>query len=235
MTKVFFVFAHPDDETFSSAGTIASLTKNGVEVKLITATRGEAGMTGGVCSEKELGKVREKELKNAAKILGISQIFFLDYLDFTLKKVPVKELSEKILKILKKETPDIIITFNEEGGSKHPDHIQISKAATKAFDDYSSSVKKGVKLYYTASPQSLLKKLEKEDTAYTAFGKIIGTPDNEITTRIDISKTVDKKVSAIKCHLTQKSDWERYLKRTKHPEFKFENFKLIKETSIIQK
>ena len=62
--KIIFVFAHPDDESFSSGGTIVSLKNNHATIKLITATKGEGGETNGICKKEELGSIREKELKS---------------------------------------------------------------------------------------------------------------------------------------------------------------------------
>ena len=232
--KVIFIFAHPDDETFSSGGTIAKLTKEGIEVKLITATRGEKGLVGDppVCKKEDLGRVREAELHCAAKILGISQIYFLDYIDGALSKISLLKISRKIQRILKKEKPNIVVTFNEEGGSRHPDHIRISRSATLAFSEYLKTVKKQVRLYYTANPRSLIKKFEKLGLGYAAFGRIQGTPDSEITTIINISDTVRKKIEAGKCHKTQSKDFNRLLKRRSFIKQDREYFKLIRENKI---
>jgi len=184
--KVIFVFAHPDDESFSSGGTIAKLKKEGNTVKLITATKGEGGETNGICKKEDLGKTREKELRNAAKILGIDQIFFLGFKDGTLINIPKNKLKNKILKILKIEKPDIVITFDKNGGSNHPDHKAISETATYAFMEFAKSSKKRVCLYHTAIPQSYLAKYIKSGLEYKVFGEMIGTPDERITTVIDI-------------------------------------------------
>ncbi len=232
--KVLCVFAHPDDECFFAGGTIAKLVKNGATVKLITATRGEAGSTGTppLCTQEELGGVREKELRNAAKILGISEIFFLDYMDGTLEKVSVLELSEKIGKIIQDEQPDIVITFNKEGGSRHPDHMQINKAATQAFALYVDKIKKHVRLYYADIPKSLLAKLESLGTLYTSFGKIEGTDTDRITTIVDVSETMNLKLQAFQCHKTQEKDWRSYFKREKLTEFSQEFFTLVSENDL---
>lgn len=233
--KILCVVAHPDDETFFAGGTIAKLVNNGHVVKLITATRGEAGELGNppLCTQEELGDVREQELRNAAKILGISQIFFLDYIDATLYKIPVKELSQKIKKIILDEQPDIVITFNKEGGSRHPDHMQINKATTKAFAKYVNKAGKHVRLYYSDIPKSLLAKLEQLGTLYTSFGKIEGTHEDEITTVVDISETTEIKLKAFQCHKTQEKDWKNYIKRKNLPEFNQEFFTLAQELELL--
>lgn len=233
--KVIFIFAHPDDESFSSAGTIAKLTQKGVEVKLVTATKGEKGLVGKppITTPENLGRVREEELKNVVKLLGVSKLYFLDFIDGVLDKTPLDRISEKILEILKNEKPNIVITFNEEGGSKHPDHIRIHEAATEAFKEYMKRALKHVRLYYVVAPQSFIEKLKKKGTMRNIYGEITGTPDSYVTTEIDISDTIDKKIQALMTHKTQHEDAEKFLKRTNEPEFKKEYFRLAMENSIV--
>ena len=230
--KYLFVFAHPDDETFSSGGTIVQLKKNHATIKLVTATKGEAGETNGICKKQDLGITREKELRSAAGVLGVDQIFFLGFRDGTLINIPKNKLKNKISKILKEEKPDIVITFDKNGGSNHPDHKAISQAATYAFMEFSKLSKKRVCLYYTAIPQSYLAKYKKSGLEYKVFGEIIGTPDQDITTVIDIKNTYSKKIKALMCHKTQQKDWERYLKRSKLVDLKKEFFCLMSESSL---
>ncbi len=232
--KILCVVAHPDDETFFAGGTIAKLTGSGHVVKLITATRGEAGSVGNppLCTQEKLGQVREQELRCAAKILRISQIFFLDYIDAMLDKISIHELSKKIGKIIADEQPDIVITFNKEGGSRHPDHMQINKATTHAFGEYAAKSKKHIRLYYSDIPKSLLAKLEQLGTLYTSFGKIEGTHEDEITTVVDITETTEIKLKAFQCHKTQEKDWKNYIKRKDLPEFTQEFFTLAQESEL---
>lgn len=231
--KILFIFAHPDDETFSSGGTIAKLTQSGHMVKLITATRGEVGEVGEppVTTKDKLGKTREKELKNAAKVLGISRVFFLNFIDGTLHTLKEKELIKAIAPIVKKEKPDVIITFDKTGASNHPDHIAISKAATSVYKDYAKNQTKNVKLYHTASPKSYLKKYKEMGLTYTAFGKQKGTPDERITTRVKINFAIKDK--ALRHHKSQHKDWERFLKRKKVVDLNLEFFQLIDEKGLV--
>lgn len=232
--KTLFIFAHPDDETFSSGGTILKLTSNKNIVNLICATKGEAGEPGNppITDKKNIGKVREQELRRAAKILGISKIHFLGLIDGTLHKINAEKLTKLILPIIKKENPDIVVTFDSTGASNHPDHIAISIAATKAFEKFSKLTKKHVRLYHTAIPKSNLTKLEKAGLSYNAFGKVKGVEDETITTKVNINKQFNKKVKALKQHKTQHQDWERFLKRDFVVDLKNEYFTLIKENDI---
>jgi N-acetylglucosamine malate deacetylase 2 len=233
--KFLFVFAHPDDETFSSGGTIAKLTHNKHKVKLTTATKGEAGEPGNppVTTRDKVGPVREKELREAAKVLGISEIFFLGFIDGKVRYARNKKLHDKILSIFKREKPDVVITFDKTGGSNHPDHKAISRATTKAFESYKELTNKHIKLYHTAMPKSYVKQFEKKGIGYNAFGKISGTNDNDITTVSNIKDFLETKIEALKKHKTQHQDWEKFLKRKDFADLHFEFFKLIDENGLI--
>lgn len=233
--KALFVFAHPDDETFGTGGTIAKLTKEGVTVKLICATRGEVGERGSppICSQKELPKVREEELLTAANILGIDEVFFLGLIDGTLHTIPSNKLVKPILSLFEKEKPDVVFTFHTKGGeSGHNDHISISKAATKAFDLYASSQKKHVRLYHRVTPRSFLNKLKRDKMLHMPFGKAHSTANSQVTTVINISDVLDKKIKASEAHKSQHQDWERIKKRKKFDEFLYEYFTLVYENAI---
>ncbi len=232
--KLLLIFAHPDDETFSSSGTVSLLTKKGWSASLISATRGEAGMLGNppVTTQKKLAKVREQELKKAAKITGISKIYFLNFIDGTLHKVPQKVLQKKIFLLIKGDQPDVVITFHKDGISNHPDHIAISKAATQAFFSYMKTARKHVRLYHVVIPKSSLEKYEKAGFRYDYFGGMKPTPDEEISTNVDIRGVYKTKIKAMKSHLTQKKDWESMLRRNKLIEGNWEHFKLIAENTI---
>lgn len=233
--KIIFAFAHPDDETFSSGGTIARLSQEGHEVKLITATYGEAGQVGDppITTKDKLGEVRKKEQACAAKILGIKEIFFLNLRDGGLREISEENFVNLVLPILEKEKPDMVVTFDKTGGSNHPDHIAMSEAVTKAYFGYQKNNKKHTSLYHTAIPRSYILKYRGTDTEYKAFGQIQGTPDEDITTIVDISDTFDLKIQAFKCHLSQKKDWERLIKRSQFVDTKKEFFQLISENSFI--
>ncbi|MGA2967904.1 MAG: PIG-L family deacetylase [Candidatus Levyibacteriota bacterium] len=233
--KFLFVFAHPDDETFSSGGTIAKLVKANQKVVLATATKGEAGEPGNppITTRDKVGEVREQELRRAAKILGISTIHFLGFIDGKVRYVRNKKLEGKILSIFKKEKPDVVITFDKGGGSNHPDHKAVSRATTKVFEEYKNLAKKHVRLYHTAMPKSYIKLFQKQGLEYNAFGKVKGVRDEGITTVIDIEETIDKKIKALKEHKTQHQDWERFLKRMDKNRFHHEFFKLVDENNFV--
>src|SRR5881227_3601511 len=82
--KLMCVLAHPDDESLGNGGILAKYAAEGVETYLVTATRGERGWRGEAAADPGLaafGKLREAELLAAAKILGLREVHFLDYID----------------------------------------------------------------------------------------------------------------------------------------------------------
>jgi len=133
--KLMGVLAHPDDESLGIGGTLAKYASEGVETYLVTATRGERGRFG-ESGEKPLpevvGRVREAELREAARVLGVHEVNFLDYSDGDLDQVNVAEAIARIVDHLRRVKPHVVITFGPEGAYGHPDHIAISQLTTAA-------------------------------------------------------------------------------------------------------
>ncbi len=190
-----FVFAHPDDETSSSGGTITKLSKDGHSVYVCTATRGELGTLGTgtlKISRKELPKVREKELSGALKLFGAHPAILLGYKDQELQLIPEKTLIKDISKIIHSINPNFIITFGPSGISGHSDHIAISRSTTAAFKSY-LKINPTCKLFYVA--------ISKE--ASISFNlKLTGLEMNP-NVIIDISKQFQTKLNALKNYRSQ--------------------------------
>jgi LmbE family N-acetylglucosaminyl deacetylase len=130
------IYAHPDDETFSGGGTYAKYAAAGVRCTIYCATDGDAGKTSGlaVSSKEELGALRRKELDKARKILGIAAVDFPGHPDGGLLKENDDEITAEIVRHIRREKSQVIITFGPEGApNTHPDHRVISRAATAAF------------------------------------------------------------------------------------------------------
>ncbi len=132
MKRLLFIGAHPDDETFFAAGTFARYVSQGAAVSVVCATRGQAGKTGGFCSEEELPTVREQELLDAMRILGVSDIELLPYRDKYLFEAPFEEAREHLVKAIRRTKPQVVLTFDPQGCNQHPDHIAIGRFASDA-------------------------------------------------------------------------------------------------------
>jgi LmbE family N-acetylglucosaminyl deacetylase len=239
MKKMLLVFAHPDDESFSTGGTVAKYVHDGWSVDLICATRGEAGQSGIFdTDESKLGDIRQKEVQKAATVLGISSITFLGYKDGTLSDENPGEMEDKIFQKMTELVPDCVITFDTTGISNHPDHIKICFATTFAFQKYAYWIREHLKdtadftvdlepkLYYACIPKSVVDYLKKNKVLPgESFGMPWkGTADKHITTVIHIDGFEEIKKKALNCHVTQKKDVDRFLSFEKNPQHAQECF-----------
>ena len=133
--RLLGVMAHPDDESLGFGGALAKYVAEGVETFLVTATRGEAGRffaAGKGHDPAEVGRVRETELRRAAKVLGVSEVSVLGWPDGGVDRVKSVVAIAEIASHIRRIRPDIVVTFGPEGGYGHPDHIAISQFATAA-------------------------------------------------------------------------------------------------------
>jgi LmbE family N-acetylglucosaminyl deacetylase len=195
---ILLVFAHPDDETSSAAGTTARYARHGVTVDLVCATGGEKGTRLDVPPDIATASAREKELRAAAGITGIRDIYLLGYIDGELEKANAGEVAGRVLDIMMKVRPEVVITFGPDGVSGHPDHIAIGRAATAAFKKITESGGGPRKLYYVTIPRSAFSGTESDG----AEG-VITRPDDEITTVIDIAEIFDIKIRALESYRSQ--------------------------------
>jgi LmbE family N-acetylglucosaminyl deacetylase len=193
--SILLVFAHPDDESSGVSGTVKKYTQQGVPVDLITATRGEKGSRVGVPANMDTGTVREEELRAAAAIIGIRNIYLLGYVDGELDKADINEVVSKITDIMRRVEPEIVITFGPDGISGHSDHITIGKAATRAFEKLTADGKGPRKLYYVTIAASALPDAGEYGVATR--------PDDEVNISTDISQYFDSKINALSAHRSQ--------------------------------
>lgn len=231
------VLAHPDDESFGMGGTLAYYANKGVEVHLICATKGEAGEVDPehLVGFSNIGELRESELRCAAKTLNLTEVYFLDYRDSGMPgmeannhlnafiNVPLDIVSGKIVEYIRKIKPQILITFDPNGGYFHPDHIHIHNATVQAFNESNDVIKypdglepfKAEKLYYRVFPRKLLKfvvaviKLFRKEVA--KFGKnkdidleyLAGSETYPPHITIDVRPQSSNATKAAECHASQ--------------------------------
>jgi LmbE family N-acetylglucosaminyl deacetylase len=154
--KLLFVFPHPDDESFAAGGTIAKAHSLGHEVFLVCATSGCKGRSGEFqfTSREQLAMHREKELRKACSILGISDLILYRYTDGTLIEQDPDLLADRIKMTILELQPNVILTFPPDGVTGHPDHIATSLATEKAVilaeEQYPSS--QLPRFFYTSIP-----------------------------------------------------------------------------------
>ena len=183
------VVAHPDDSEFSSAGTVARLTRADKRVILIQVTSGNKGSGDPHAIEAELAARREAEQREASARLGMSEVVFLRCPDGEL--MPDLALREKIVRMIRTHKPDVVITHDAfRPYALHPDHRAVGLTTTDA-------------VYPTARdplnfPEHLREGLETHKVAELWF---FGSehPDKVI----DITDTFGLKMHALNAHVSQ--------------------------------
>jgi LmbE family N-acetylglucosaminyl deacetylase len=186
-SRMLAILAHPDDESFAIGGPLAKYAHQGIQVVLLTATRGEAGILG--TKPEAAGAIRELELNRAAKHLGI-EVYFLDYKDGELATVNPEKLLEHIACWIDTVQPQVVLTFGPDGVSGHPDHVAVSKIVTQAVEKFFPNV---CLLYIAPSEATAL------GCGVTAT--ISGKEDKIIP--VDISDYKIQKIRAIQSHNSQ--------------------------------
>jgi LmbE family N-acetylglucosaminyl deacetylase len=146
------VWAHPDDETYLTAGLMADAVRRGDRVVCVTATRGEEGSWDeDRWPTSEMGKVRDAELMESLRILGVTEHYWLDYRDAACAQVPQEEGVAKVVALFEEVQPDSVFSFGPDGMTDHPDHKATCAWTTEAFE---RAAKPGAKLYYaTVTPE----------------------------------------------------------------------------------
>jgi LmbE family N-acetylglucosaminyl deacetylase len=127
------VWAHPDDETYLSAGLMAAAVAAGQRVVLVHATRGESGTSDPMQSGRSFAALRERELAAARAVLGVTEQRFLGYEDGRCSEIPLGEGTRAVAGIIAAVKPDTIVTFGPDGITGHPDHLMVSAWTTAAW------------------------------------------------------------------------------------------------------
>lgn len=216
--RLMAVLAHPDDESLGVGGTLARYASEGAEVYLVTATRGERGRYGDGNThpgEDAVGKVRESELRAAARELGVRDVQLLDYIDGDLDRADPREAIGRIVAQLRRARPQVVVTFDPLGAYGHPDHVAISQFTTAALVaaadptfDPGTPAHRVSKLYYMIATAA-------RSEAYQAtfkrlISKVDGVergahpwPDWSVTSRLDTAAVWPIVWKAVQCHWTQ--------------------------------
>lgn len=230
--RLLGVYAHPDDEGGLS-GTILHYATRGVEPGLVYATRGEVGEISdpALATPENLGEVREGEMRAAAEVLGVNNLWFLGYRDSGMAGTPenndprafaqasAADVVGKLVAIIRQFRPQVLVTFDETGGYGHPDHIAIYRHTTSAFYAAADAVQYPEhgpahmvsKLYYSGFPRSSLRQMaewmQAEGYSGGPFSKLdpdkLGLPDELISVRINVEPWVETKDRSWGMHRTQ--------------------------------
>jgi LmbE family N-acetylglucosaminyl deacetylase len=200
---------HPDDAEYGTSGTVARLTREGKTVVYIVCSNGDKGTDDINISPKDLVEIREKEQREAAKILGVQEVIFLRHPDQALEDTP--EFRKEIVKYIRQYKPEIVITADPYRRYVwHRDHRIVGRVVLDAIFPYA----RDVWAYPDFMNSGLFPHKVKEVWLWAP-------EDPDINFRSDITETYDLKLQALNCHKSQikepfKSEMEKWLcKRAK--------------------
>jgi N-acetyl-1-D-myo-inositol-2-amino-2-deoxy-alpha-D-glucopyranoside deacetylase len=242
--RILLVHAHPDDETIGTGVTMARYVAEGAHVTLVTCTLGEEGevlvpelLQLRAEEADQLGGYRIGELTEAMRLLGVTDFRFLGgpgrWRDSGMMGTPANQhprcfwradLAEpvgELVSIIREVRPQVLITYDENGGYGHPDHIQAHRVAMAALDAAADPEYTGAagpawqvaKVYWGALPRSVLQagidalRAAGETSFFGGAERAEDLPfaieDDLVSTEIDARDKLDAKLDAMRAHATQ--------------------------------
>ncbi|MFD5571521.1 N-acetyl-1-D-myo-inositol-2-amino-2-deoxy-alpha-D-glucopyranoside deacetylase [Streptomyces cadmiisoli] len=238
--RLLLVHAHPDDESINNGATMARYAAEGVHVTLVTCTLGERGevippelahLTGAA-----LGEHRLRELTAAMGELGVTDFRLLGgagrYGDSGMMgladnddpgcfwQADVDEAAARLVEVIREVRPQVLVTYDPDGGYGHPDHIQTHRVATRAAELAAAEGRPIAKVYWNRVPRATAEKAFaglREDLPRTPFDRAAGlddvpgvVDDERVTTEIDGTAYAAAKAAAMRAHATQITVAEPY-------------------------
>ncbi|HLI24383.1 MAG TPA: PIG-L family deacetylase [Acidimicrobiales bacterium] len=221
------VHAHPDDEATGTGGTLARYADEGIATVLVTCTDGSAGDgPGGVKpgqpghDPQAVSELRRKELGVSCRTLGVEHLELLGYRDSGVMgwstndapgsfwTTPVEEAAERLVVLLERYRPQVVVTYDANGFYGHPDHIQAHRVTMAAVA--ASGI--GEKVYFPTVPRSRLREFAarlRDAGVNPPFEggdppPGFGAEDHEIAAWIDVSAVVSRKWDALAAHASQR-------------------------------
>jgi len=198
--KILVFSAHPDDLDFGCSATVAKMTREGKEAVYCILTNGEKGIHKVKASRGKMTAMREKEQQEAAKVVGVNEVLFLRETDGDLENT--KALRKKIVKVIRQVKPDVVFCFDpanlafDSFGRFHRDHRVGAEAVFDA-------------IYPATGSDAFFPELAKAGfSPHQILGAWFFGPDKP-NVWIDITKTIDTKLEALRRHEGQIKDMKQ--------------------------
>lgn len=261
--RLLLVHAHPDDEATGTGATMARYSAEGATVSLVTCTSGELGEV--IADDlahlrdnpQALGEYRRGEIERALVELGDIRQHWLggpgrfhdsgmageesNNAAGAFATADPAEVTRAMVAVLRAERPQVAVTYDQNGGYGHPDHIAAHKALMGALGpaadaDYDPELGEAwdvPKVYWTAMPRSLLTRAVEEgllsEDVVAAFEPST-VPDEDLTTQIDGREFHANKLAALRTYRSQVNidDDGFFAKMVNDPEFGREHFLLVR-------
>ncbi|GAA1963299.1 mycothiol conjugate amidase Mca [Amycolatopsis minnesotensis] len=238
--RLMAVHAHPDDESSKGAATMAKYVAEGADVMVVTCTGGEAGSVLNPAMDRpdvleNMTEIRREEMARAAKILGVRHRW-LGFVDSGLPEgdplpplpegsfavVPLEEPTEALVRVIREFRPHVILTYDENGGYPHPDHIRTHEVSMAAFDAAAEPDKfpeagepwQALKLYYmhgfSRARMESFHRVLTEAGLESPYQEWLDKWDADrpdvmerVTTRVECADYFEARDEALKAHATQ--------------------------------
>jgi LmbE family N-acetylglucosaminyl deacetylase len=224
MSTLVCFHAHPDDESIATGGTMAKAAADGNRVVLVVATRGEVGeVADDFLDEGEsLAERRVIETGASAEVLGVQRVEFLGYVDSGMMGEPtndvpgcfwqadVDEAAERLARILREESADVLTVYDAHGNYGHPDHIQVHRVGVRAAE------LAGTPRVFesTMNREFLLRQIQEAALAMPddlPDGEMpseeemaeLGSTEAEITHGVQVDGFTEVKRASMRCHASQ--------------------------------
>ncbi|MGQ4808211.1 Mycothiol S-conjugate amidase [Candidatus Entotheonellaceae bacterium PAL068K] len=269
------VHAHPDDESSGTGGLLRLTADRGQTTVLVTCTNGELGEVNGPAlrlkprehpqDRRQLAQIRRQELTQATALLGVTHLYMLGYHDSGMRgwetnqareafvRAEPDEVVARLVRIIRTHRPDIVVTYDENGGYGHPDHIMTHRVVVAAVQAAAEAGQwpladtpwQVAKLYYTAWARSDMLRAFKlmhvlgmrtplRDPNFDP--NALGCPDELITTRIDVRSVLPVKWRALFTHRSQMG-WGKvfwwFLRLTGRWLYPYESFRCVQSPTNI--
>lgn len=227
---ILWILAHPDDESFGSAGTMAWAAERNLRTAYICATRGEVGQIRdpALATPDTLGAVREQELRLAMSHVGLSELRMLGFRDSGMENTednahpqaliqqPPEAILTHLVGHIRDLRPRTVVTFGPEGVYGHPDHVMVGKIAARAVELAADETWlpalhmpwQATSLYFAAVPRERMEAIANGPD--NPLGEIsdasrqnLGMPSKDITHWLDVRPWTTLKRQVLASHRTQ--------------------------------
>lgn len=277
--RLLSVHAHPDDESSKGAATLARYVAEGVEALVVSCTGGERGdlLNQGLLesapheaamAERDLAGLRRIEMERARSIIGYDHLW-LGYEDSGMPDdgvplppncfalIPLEASAEPLVRIIREFRPHVVITYDENGGYPHPDHIRTHELTMFALDAAAEASRyPGTgqpwtvsKVYYDRifNPKRVTAMLEEMRRAHPdspllpdleQYASWVQERPDRATTHVEVAEYFDARDEALRCHASQVATdssfffWPNDVQRAAWPWEDFELARSLVETSL---
>jgi len=227
--RALSIHAHPDDQEFTVAGTLAKWAKEGCEIISVIITSGDAGSNDpkhGPDYKPTLARIREREQKSANAVIGVKETIFLGYADGELE--PTLALRKELTRLIRQHKPDTVVigdpqgVFYGNGYINHPDHRAAAQAALYA-------------VFPSAETRLIFTDLLAEGYEPHKVKRVYVHGAEKSDTWVDVTETMDVKLEALRKHVSQLGEWdpEKTLREWAEEEAKEKGFKYAEAYKVM--